>query len=89
MVANHVKPESEAAAEPEAVQLSIFDDPDEIEMTEAAEKAAAQKERRIQETAIELKKKFGKNAILKGMNLNEGATAIERNKQVGGHKAGE
>ncbi|MCR5330309.1 MAG: DNA methylase [Lachnospiraceae bacterium] len=89
VVANHVKPEAEAAAEPEAVQLSIFDDPDEIEKTEAAEKAAAQKERRIQETAIELKKKFGKNAILKGMNLKEGATAIERNKQVGGHKAGD
>ena len=42
-----------------------------------------------QELSIEIRRKFGKNAILKGMNLQEGATTIERNKQVGGHKAGE
>ena len=55
---------------------------------EAAEKAAREKERKIQQASIALKQKFGKNAILKGINLQEGATTIERNNQVGGHKAG-
>ena len=41
----------------------------------------------IQHTVIDIKKKFGKNAIVKGMNLEEGATAMDRNKQIGGHKA--
>lgn len=89
VVANHVKQESEISDKPEHFQLSIFDDPAEIERKKLAEKAAREKERRIQKASIEIKKKFGKNAILKGMNLQEGATTIERNKQVGGHKAGE
>ena len=41
----------------------------------------------MQETMLEIKRKFGKNAILKGMNLEEGATAKERNAQIGGHRA--
>ena len=41
----------------------------------------------MQEAMLEIKKKFGKNAILKGMNLKEGATAKDRNRQIGGHKA--
>ena len=45
------------------------------------------KERKLQEAVLSVKKKYGKNAILKGMNLQEGATAIERNRQIGGHKA--
>lgn len=45
------------------------------------------KEKRMQEAVINIKKKFGKNAILKGMNLEDGATAKERNRQIGGHKA--
>jgi len=89
VVANHVIDESRATAEPDQVQLTLFDDPAETERKSAAEKAARDKERRVQETAIELKKKFGKNAILKGMNLQEGATTIERNRSIGGHKSGE
>lgn len=46
-----------------------------------------EKEKRMQEAVLSIKKKFGKNAILKGMNLEEGATAKERNSQIGGHKA--
>ncbi len=88
VVANHVIPESEAPAKSGTAQLSLFDDPDETEKKEAEKEAAREKERRIQQAAIELKKKFGKNAILKGINLQEGATTIERNKQVGGHKDG-
>lgn len=45
------------------------------------------KERKLQEAMLSVKKKFGKNAVLKGMNLQEGATTIERNRQIGGHKA--
>ena len=46
-----------------------------------------QKEKKLQETTLALKKKFGKNAVLKGMNLEEGATGRQRNKTIGGHKA--
>ena len=45
------------------------------------------REKRMQQAVLEIKKKFGKNAILKGMNLEEGATAVTRNSQIGGHKA--
>ena len=45
------------------------------------------KERKMQEAMLNIKKKFGKNAILKGMNLENGATTKERNNQIGGHKA--
>ena len=48
-----------------------------------------EKERRLQEASIKIKKKYGNNAILKGMNLEEGATTIERNKSIGGHKSGD
>ena len=57
-------------------QLSLFTDTKESE-----------RERKLQETMIDIKNKFGKNAILKGMNLEKGATAKERNNQIGGHKA--
>ena len=51
-------------------------------------KEMLKKERALQEATINLKKKYGKNAILKGMNLQEGATTIDRNNQIGGHKDG-
>ena len=89
VVANHVTAEETVKTDPEQIQLTLFDDPEEIERRSAAEKAERAKERRIQETAISLKKKYGKNAILKGINLEEGATTVERNKQVGGHRSGE
>ena len=46
-----------------------------------------EKERKIQKATVEIRNRFGKNAILKGMNLKEGATTIDRNKQIGGHRA--
>ena len=49
--------------------------------------AQEEKERRLQEATIAIKKKFGKHALLKGTNLQEGATAKERNRQIGGHRA--
>ena len=48
---------------------------------------ALNREKRMQEAMLSIKKKFGKNAVLKGMNLQEGATARDRNEQIGGHKA--
>lgn len=89
VVANHVIPESQVSSEPHDIQLTLFDDVEEIERKQQQEKADAEKERKIQEASIKIKKRFGKNAILKGLNLQEGATTIERNKQVGGHKAGD
>ena len=68
-------------------QLSLFDDYGEAKIKKAAEKAAEEKEKRIQHTILSLQYRYGKNAVLKGMNLKEGATTIERNGQVGGHKA--
>ena len=57
------------------------------EATEETLEEALAKERKLQEAMISLKKKFGKNAVLKGMNLEEGATARDRNSRIGGHKA--
>lgn len=59
-------------------QYDLFCDPVELE-----------KERKMQKAMLDMKKRFGKNVILKGMNLQEGATTIERNRQIGGHKSGE
>ena len=53
------------------------------------EQAAEKKERRLQEATLRLREKYGKNAVLKGMNLLEGGTTIERNAQIGGHRSGE
>lgn len=85
VVANRVVPENSAADEP--VQLDFFTDPEEAEQKRNSERKAAEKERSLQDAMLGIMHKFGKNAILKGMNLQEGATTVERNGQVGGHKA--
>ena len=51
------------------------------------EERALEREQKMQKAVLEIKKKFGKNAILKGINLQEGSTAKDRNMQIGGHKA--
>ncbi len=68
-------------------QLDLFTDYGAQEQEREAEKARQEKERRLQEAMLAVKRKYGKNAILKGTNLQEGATTIERNRQIGGHKA--
>ena len=68
-------------------QLDIFTDYAELERKRTEEKAALQREKNMQKAVLELKKKYGKNIILKGMNLEEDATARERNAQIGGHRA--
>jgi DNA polymerase V len=68
------------------VQLTLFQD-EEGSAEQAATGAAAQRERLVQEAMLSLKKRFGKNSVLKGLNFADGATAKERNQQIGGHKA--
>ena len=89
VVANHIRSEAEAArAEEDAgVQLDMFTDYEALAQERAREEAAREKERRQQEAVLSIKEKWGKNAILRGMNLEEGATARDRNRQVGGHRA--
>lgn len=86
VVANHVIPESKAVNEA-PVQLDLFTDFEEVKRKSDAEDEALKREREIQKAVLGLKKKYGKNAVLKGMNFTDGATTIERNGQVGGHKA--
>ena len=73
--------------EPEFTQLDLFTDYAKLEQEKAEKKKKLEKERQMQQAVLDIKKKFGKNAILKGMNLEDGATAISRNGQIGGHKA--
>ena len=88
LVACNLIPEGEIPADaPE--QLDLFTDYAALEKKKAAEDAADEKERRLQKTALLLQQKFGKNAIVKGMNLQKGATTILRNGQIGGHAAGD
>lgn len=77
VVANHVEDEER---EEDAEQLDMFTDYEK-------EDEALDKEKRRQHAILGIKKKFGANAILRGMNLQEGATARDRNQQIGGHKA--
>jgi len=68
-------------------QLDLFTDYEDLKKQREKENAESEREKRMQNTILDIKKKFGKNAILKGMNLQEGATAKDRNNQIGGHKA--
>jgi len=88
VVAANLIPEGEI---PEALpeQLSLFVDQAEADRRREAEKDADEKERRLQQATLRLQSKYGKNAVLKGMNLEQGATTILRNRQIGGHRSGE
>lgn len=68
-------------------QLDLFTDYKALNEKKEEEEAELAREKKIQEAMLQIKKKYGKNAVLKGMNLEEGATTIDRNKQIGGHKA--
>lgn len=83
LVANHTTDEQKANEQAQGEQLDLFSTAEQKD----AENAALEKEKSIQKTVLDLQKKFGKNAVLKGMNLQESATAMERNRQIGGHKA--
>ena len=87
VVANHVLPEDEADKPAQTEQLDMFTDYAAAREQQEKENAALEKERKRQQAVLEIKKRFGKNAVLRGMNFEEGATARERNAQIGGHKA--
>ncbi|MBR6332476.1 MAG: hypothetical protein IKR78_05045 [Dehalococcoidales bacterium] len=88
VVANHIMPERYLRIEDAGPkQLDLFTDFEEQKRQEDHEKEEMEKERRGQDALIKIRKKYGKNAILKGMNFEEGATTIERNNQIGGHRA--
>lgn len=73
--------------EHEPEQFTLFEDPEAMILREQEEEAALESEKRMQKAILEIRKRYGKNAILKGMNFQECATARERNGQVGGHRA--
>lgn len=87
ITANHVVDERSVKQEEQIEQLDLFVDYGKLEETRGREREELERERRMQDTVLNIKKKFGKNAILRGMNLEEGATTISRNQQIGGHKA--
>ena len=87
ITANHVIRENEAAKKASYEQLDLFTDYGALEQQRKEEQAELEKEKKMQQAMLSIKKKFGKNAILKGMNLEEGAMARQRNDQIGGHKA--
>ena len=90
LTTNHVVSEASVAAqETSPRQLDLFTDYEALDKLHQEEQAKLDKERRMQEVQLKIKQRFGKNAILRGLNFEEGATAKERNEQIGGHRAGD
>lgn len=87
VTANHVAEERLAVREDGYEQLDLFTDYEAVQKQREEEKKVLEREKRIQHALLDIKKKYGKNAVLKGMNLEEGAMTVERNNQIGGHKA--
>lgn len=87
VTANHTLPESTASQSIRYEQLDLFTDYADLENRYNQEQAALKREKKLQQTMLAIKKKYGRNSIVRGMSLEEGATARERNKQIGGHKA--
>ena len=87
IVANRAVSFREQMEQPVFEQLDLFTDYEKQRRDEAQAKEDMEREKKMQEAMLSIKKKFGGNAILKGMNLEEGATGAERNRQIGGHRA--
>lgn len=87
ITANRVIEENATAKEAEFEQLDLFTNYEQLRKEKAKEDAALEREKNMQKAMLSIKKKYGKNAVMRGMNLEEGATAKERNNQIGGHKA--
>ena len=87
ITANHVVDERVIQKTDNFEQLYLFTDYMVAQVKKEEEEAQFAREKKMQKAILEIKKKYGKNAILKGMNLQEGATTLDRNKQIGGHKA--
>lgn len=87
LTVNHVVNEDAVPKDKQPQQLDLFTDYEALEQQRKERQDALDKERRMQEAQLAIKQRFGKNAILRGLNFEEGATAKERNEQIGGHKA--
>lgn len=87
LTVNNVVPEEGVQQNTEPQQLELFTDYEALNEQKLHEQERLDKERRIQQAQLEIRKRFGKNAILRGLNFQDGATAKERNAQIGGHKA--
>lgn len=87
ITASRVIPERDVVENTAYGQLDWFTDYSALEQQREQEEQEIKKEKKMQQAVLDIKKKFGKNAVLKGMNFEEGATARDRNRQIGGHKA--
>ena len=87
ITANHVVDEAAVRKTDNFEQLDLFTDYAAVQTKKEEEEAGLAREKKMQQAMLEIKKKHGKNAILKGINLEEGATTVDRNRQIGGHKA--
>lgn len=87
VTANRVVDERSIQNQESSEQLDLFTDYSALQKQKELENQELEREKRLQKAMLDIKKKFGKNAILKGTNLEEGATTIQRNHQIGGHKA--
>ena len=87
LAANDVKPESDVLYAPQFEQLSLFQEAGEAESRAAADRERQERERTLQHTILNLRAQYGKNYLVKGMNLSTNAREMERNESIGGHKA--
>ena len=87
VTANNVINENEVKTSNNFEQLDFFTDYKALEKERETEKALLEREKNMQKAMLDIKKKFGKNAVLRGINFKEGATAKDRNGQIGGHRA--
>lgn len=88
ITANHVMDEEEVQKNgPQARQLDMFTNYETVKEQTEKQKADREKERRLQETVLALRSRFGNAAVVRGMSLEEGATGLERGRQIGGHRA--
>lgn len=87
ITAEHVVKENLAGRETVYEQMDLFTDHEALQRQREQERAALERERRLQEAVLDIKKRFGKNLILRGMDLEEGAMSRDRNERIGGHRA--
>ena len=88
LTATRISDEASAPDKKAFEQMDFFTDYAAVQEQQAQEAAKLEREKKMQRAMLDIKKRFGKNAILKGMNLEEGATAKDRNGMIGGHRSG-
>ena len=87
VVAAHLQREQDVMQEETYEQMDLFTDYEQKNKEKQEKEEERRKEKQIQKAILNEQKKYGKNALIKGMSLQEGATTMERNRQIGGHKA--